>query len=128
MAMGGGRRTILTLPVFGFFGSLLAPVDLEFVDGSERRWVATPAPLQRSPMEPRFRPYFKPSSKLRMGSYVPPPAGGRTAHQPVISAATRHELVGAAWFRPNFHKFLTVHDRRVTDVAGLISILTQGLI
>jgi hypothetical protein len=34
MAMGGGRRTILTLPVFGFFGSLLAPVDLEFVEGA----------------------------------------------------------------------------------------------
>src|ERR1700735_4342618 len=33
MAMGEGRGTILTLPVFGFFGSLLAPVDLEFVDG-----------------------------------------------------------------------------------------------
>jgi len=33
MAMGEGRGTILTLRVFGFFGSLLAPVDLEFVDG-----------------------------------------------------------------------------------------------
>jgi hypothetical protein len=33
MAMGEGRGTILTLPVFGFFGSRLAPVDLEFVDG-----------------------------------------------------------------------------------------------
>jgi hypothetical protein len=33
MAMGEGRRTILTLPVFGLFGSLPAPVDSEFVDG-----------------------------------------------------------------------------------------------
>jgi hypothetical protein len=33
MAMGEGRGTILTLPVSGFFGSLLAPVGLEFVDG-----------------------------------------------------------------------------------------------
>ena len=33
MATGEGRGTILTLPVSGFFGSLLAPVDLEFVDG-----------------------------------------------------------------------------------------------
>src|SRR5580704_1705888 len=33
MAMGEGRGTILTLPVFRFFGSLLAPVDLEFADG-----------------------------------------------------------------------------------------------
>jgi hypothetical protein len=32
MAMGEGRGMILTLPVFGFFGSLLAPVDLEFVN------------------------------------------------------------------------------------------------
>jgi hypothetical protein len=35
MAMGEGRGTILTLPVCGFFGSLLAPVDLEFVDGED---------------------------------------------------------------------------------------------
>jgi hypothetical protein len=34
MAMEEGRRTILTLPVFGFFGSLLAPVDSEFVEGA----------------------------------------------------------------------------------------------
>jgi hypothetical protein len=33
MTMGEGRGTILTLPVFGFFGSPLAPVDLEFVAG-----------------------------------------------------------------------------------------------
>jgi hypothetical protein len=31
--MGEGRGTILTLPVSGFFGSLLAPVGLEFVEG-----------------------------------------------------------------------------------------------
>jgi hypothetical protein len=77
MAMGEGRGTILTLPVFGFFGSLLAPVDLEFVDGiavleprsaASQSGCGNPAPLQRSPMEPRFRPYFKPSSKLRMRS------------------------------------------------------------
>src|ERR1700735_1584157 len=77
MAMGEGRGTILTLPVFGFFGSLLAPVDFEFVDGiavleprsaSSQRGCGNPAPLQRSPMEPRFSAYFKPPSKLRMSS------------------------------------------------------------
>src|ERR1700735_1109760 len=73
MAMGEGRGTILTLPVFGFFGSLLAPVDLEFVDGRAVLGGAVvgfqPAPLQHSPMEPRYLPYFKPSSKLRMSSH-----------------------------------------------------------
>ena len=48
MAMGERRGTILTLPVFRFFGSLLAPVDLEFVDGEG----AGPAGRQAAVGEP----------------------------------------------------------------------------
>src|SRR5579859_7312058 len=102
MARGEGRRTILTLPVFGFFGSLLAPVDLEFVDGVAvlGGWTSC------SPMEARFRPYFKTSSKLRMSNY---------------------ESLVDGRVRVKFSRFINGSLPESVRSADLISILTQVL-
>jgi hypothetical protein len=79
-------------------------------------------------MESRFSPYFKPSSKLRMGSYGRPLASARTVNQPVNSPAMAMKPPVLAWFRPNFHGLLTVRDRRAIDGTHLISTLTEDLV
>jgi hypothetical protein len=57
-----------------------------------------------------------------------PIASERTAHQRLNSPAGGTNLPMSAWFPPNFHSFLTVRDPRAINKAGLIFILTQGLI
>jgi hypothetical protein len=86
-----------------------------------------PAPWH-SPMESRFLPYFKPSSKLRMSSYGRPLASTErsTSGSSRLRCAVNFSVL--TWFRPNFYSFLTVRDRGATDKADLVSILTQGLI
>jgi hypothetical protein len=72
-------------------------------------------------MEARFRPYFKPSSKLRMSSFGRPAASGETAHQRLISVTLRHEQLTAGLIPAKFSQIFN-GSRPETDRQGALNI------